>query len=227
MMSGSPDLSLAQQAYQRLRREILTCTLPPGQVLSERSLAHRYEMSKTPVREALGLLYHEGLVRRLPGRGYLIAPITIDDVQDLFELRLILEVEAAERAARRLSPAQIAILKKMANITYRLDDPESHVLFLDANRKFHLTLAEASGNRRLTEMLGSVMMEMDRLFHLGLRLRDSAQEMKEEHQDVVAALEANDVETVRELIAQQIVTSRKRVMEAILRGQIQSVQIGD
>jgi DNA-binding GntR family transcriptional regulator len=227
MMVTASDLSLAQQAYNQIRHEILTCILPPGQVLSERTLAQQYDMSKTPVREALGQLYHEGLVRRLPGRGYLVAPITIEDVQNLFDLRLILEVAAVERAARRLSPAQIAILKNMASISYRLDDPESHVAFLDANRKFHLTLAEASGNRRLADELGTVMLEMDRLFHLGLRLRDSAQEMKEEHQEVVAALEAGDVEKARDLIAQQIITSQRRVMEAILRGQIQSVQIGE
>lgn len=221
------EQSLSQQAYAQLRREILTCTLPPGQVLSERELAQRYAMSKTPVREALGQLDREGLVRRLPGRGYLVSPITVEDVHNLFDLRLILEVAAAERAARRLSPDHVAVLREMADVTYCLDDPQSHVAFLDANRTFHLTLAAGSGNRRLADELGTVMLEMDRLFHLGLRVRDSAQEMKQEHQDVVAALEAGDVDAVKDLVAQQILTSQTRVMEAILRGHIQSIHIGE
>jgi DNA-binding GntR family transcriptional regulator len=106
-----------------------------------------------------------------------------------------------------------------------LDDPESHILFLKANRSFHLTLAEAAANRRLMGMLERLMIEMDRLFHLGLRLRDSSEEMKREHQEVVAALEAGDVEGVRGAITSQIVTSRDRILEAILQGDIRPVQV--
>jgi len=218
-------VSLAEQAYVRLRQEILTCILPPGQVVSERELARRYEMSKTPIREALVQLYHEGLVRRLPGRGYLVTPITVKDVRDLFDLRLVLEVAVAERAAQRLTPVQIAVLGEMANVSYCLDDFESHISFLEANRKFHLTLAEAADNRRLLDVLQGLMVEMDRLFHLGLRLRDSAGEMVEEHREVVAALEVGDIERLKNSIVRQVTTSRERVMEAILQGQIQPIQI--
>ncbi len=131
----------------------------------------------------------------------------------------------AERAARRLTPVQIAVLGKMANVSYCLDDLESHISFLEANRKFHLTLAEAADNRRLLDVLQGLMVEMDRLFHLGLRLRDSAGEMVEEHREVVAALEAGDIERLKNSIVRQVTTSRERVMEAILQGQIQPIQI--
>jgi len=225
MDSGSRAPSLAEQAYLRLRQEILTCTLSPGQVVSERELARQYEMSKTPIREALTQVCHDGLVQRLPGRGYMVAPITIKDVRDLFDLRLILEVAAAERAALDPSPAQVGALKEMSAVSYRLDDHESHILFLKANRRFHLTLAEAAANRRLVGMLEGLMIEMDRLFHLGLRLRDSGEEMKQEHQEVVAALETGDVEGVRNAITRQIITSRDRILEAIMQGDIQPVQV--
>ena len=224
-MGLEQELSLAEQAYLRLRQEILTCVLSPGQVVSERELARQYEMSKTPIREALTQVCHDGLVQRLPGRGYMVAPITIKDVRDIFDLRLILEVAAAERAARDPSPAQISALKEMSAVSYRLDDHESHILFLKANRSFHLTLAEAAANRRLAGMLEGLMIEMDRLFHLGLRLRDSGEEMKQEHQEVVAALEIGDVEGVRDAITRQIITSRDRILEAIMQGDIQHVHI--
>jgi DNA-binding GntR family transcriptional regulator len=225
MNSESQAPSLAEQAYLRLRQEILTCILSPGQVVSERELARQYEMSKTPIREALTQVCHDGLVQRLPGRGYMVAPITIKDVRDLFDLRLILEVAAAERAARDSSPAQIGVLKEMSAVSYCLDDPESHILFLEANRSFHLALAEAAANRRLVGMLEGLMIEMDRLFHLGLRLRDSGEEMRQEHQEVVAALETGDVEAVRDTITRQIMTSRDRILEAIMQGDIRPVQV--
>lgn len=217
--------SLVDQAYLRLRHEILTCILPPGQVISERELAQRYAMSKTPIREALTRVCHDGLVQRLSGRGYLIAPITIQYIRDLFDLRLVLELAAAERAARHASPAWVATLHKMADISYSLDDPQSHVAFLRTNRAFHLALAEAAENRRLVEVLEGLLIEMERLFHLGLRLRDSSQEMRREHQELVATLEKGDVAAVREALARQINASRDRILEAILQGDVRSVQV--
>ena len=226
MVSNELSTSLAEQAYLQLRQEILKCSLSPGQVVSERELARRYEISKTPIREALTQTCHEGLMQRLPGRGYMVAPITIKDIRELFDLRLILEVAAAERAAQNPSPEQIALLRGMAVVSYDLDDPESHTLFLKTNRNFHLTLAEAAANKRLVDMLGQLLNEMNRLFYLGLRLRDSSEEMTREHQEVVTALEKGDVAGAREIISRQIMSSRDRILEAIMQGDIQSVQVG-
>ena len=225
MESEKLTVSFAEQAYNRLRQEILTCVLLPGQVVSERELARKYEVSKTPIREAFTQACHNGLMQRLPGRGYMVAPITIRDIQDLFDLRLILEVTAAERAARNLSLVNFALLKELSIISYNLDDPQSQTLFLKTNRDFHVILAKAAGNRRLDGMLDELLNEMERLFYLGLRLRDSGEEMKHEHQEVVAALESGNLERVREAITRQILTSRDRILEAIMQGDIPSVQI--
>jgi len=225
MPSSASLSSLSHQAYLRLCQEILVCDLSPGQVVSERELARRYAMSKTPIREALSQVCHQGLVQRLPGRGYLVAPITIKDIQDLFDLRLILEGAAAERAAQHPSPPQIALLKEMSLVSYSLDDPGSRISFLKTNRDFHLALAEAAANRRLVAMLEELLKEMERLFHLGLRLRDSSQEMVREHQEVVAALENGDVPGTRDAVSRQIAASRDRILEAILQGDLQPVQV--
>jgi DNA-binding GntR family transcriptional regulator len=225
MESRLSTATLAEQAYDQLRQEILTCTLLPGQVVSERELAGRYNISKTPMREAFTQACHNGLLQRLPGRGYMVTPITIRDIQDLFDLRLILEVTAAERAARNLSLVNLALLKELSTISYDLDDPKSQTLFLKTNRDFHLVLARAAGNRRLEGMLDELLNEMERLFYLGLRLRDSGAEMKHEHQEVVAALENGDVDRVREAITRQVLTSRDRILEAIMQGDIPAVQV--
>jgi DNA-binding GntR family transcriptional regulator len=218
--------SLAEQAYLRLRQEILVCTLAPGQVVTERELARRYSMSKTPMREGLAQVCHDGLVQRLPGRGYMVAPITIKDLRDLFDMRLILEVAAAERSARDPSSALVAELKTLATISYDPGDPQSHAQFLNGNRIFHLTLAHAAGNRRLTLTLEGLLVELDRSFYLGLRLRDSSGEMRREHEEVVAALEKGDVKSLKDCLTQQILTSRDRILEAIMQGDLPSVQLG-
>ena len=219
------DASLANQAYQRLHQEILTCGLAPGQIVSERELARRYEVSKTPMREALAQTCHDGLMRRLPGRGYMVSPITIRDIRELFDLRLILERTAVERAAQDSASDLIASLKDMAEVKYDLDEPESHISFLKTNRAFHLALAEATNNRRLVALLRDLFNEMERLFHLGLRLRDSSEEMRREHQELVAALENGDIEKVVAAINIQIISSRDRILEAIIEGEPSSVQV--
>ena len=226
MDPGDQNTSLSKQAYEKLRHEILTCMLMPGRVVSERELARRYEISKTPIREALTQVCHDGLMQRLPGRGYIVAPVTIKDIRDLFDIRLILERAAAKRAAQAPSAEFINRLKEMAVVRYDLDDPESHSKFLKTNRDFHLTLAEAASNRRLEALLGDVLNEIDRLFYLGLRLRDSSEEMVKEHQEVVAALENGDIDGIQEAISKQIITSRDRILEAIMGGDIQPVQVG-
>jgi DNA-binding GntR family transcriptional regulator len=226
MVNQEPLPSLGEQAYLRLRQEILVCSLAPGQIVTERELAGRYEMSKTPIREALTQVCHDGLVRRLPGRGYMVAPITVKDLRDLFGMRLILEVAAAEQTAREPSPALVAELKRLSTISYDPADPQSHVQFLNGNRIFHLTLAHGAGNRRLTLALEGLLVELDRYFHLGLRLRDSSGEMRREHEEVVRALEAGDVEGLKDCIEEQILTSRDRILEAIMKGDLPGVQVG-
>ena len=217
-----PEDSLANQAYQRLHREILTCVLVPGQVVSERELARRYQVSKTPIREALAQTCHDGLTQRLPGRGYLVVPITIKDIRDLFDLRLILEVAAVERTIHKTNSELIAKLKGMAEAKYEPTKPESHIEFLKINRAFHLALAEAAGNRRLVGLLGELFNQMERLFYLGLRLRDSSEEMRSEHRELVAGLEDGDLEHASEVIKKQIEKSRDRILEAIIEGEISS-----
>jgi DNA-binding GntR family transcriptional regulator len=219
----TPD-SLANQAYQRLQHEILTCALKPGQLVSERELAKRYEISKTPIREALAQTCHDGLMQRLPGRGYMVAPITIQDIRDLFDLRLILEVRAVRRAAEQPNSHLILRLKNMAEAKYEPQEPESHVSFLQINRAFHLALAEAAHNQRLLNLVAELFNEMERLFHLGLRLRDSSEEMRSEHQELVSAIEAGDLDRATMVITAQIYASRDRILEAILEGEINAVQ---
>src|SRR5882757_9697413 len=87
--SGTP--LLRESAYAQLRAEILSCELPPGAEIREAELAARFQVSKSPVRDALMRLEREGLVITIPRQGYRVAPISLADVQDMFHLRGVLE----------------------------------------------------------------------------------------------------------------------------------------
>jgi len=100
----------SERAYGILRDEISRWELPPGTVLAEVELAHRLDMSRTPVREALARLVADGLVVAIGGRGLEVASMDADDIAALYELRQALESQAARLAARRGDPAVFAEL---------------------------------------------------------------------------------------------------------------------
>lgn len=214
-MNNSP--SLAEKAYATLKKDILTCVLDPGSQIAQSQLVERYDFGVTPVREALKKLEQEGYVQSIPRYGYIVAPITIKDVEELYDLRLILEKSTVRLAAQRASDEQLAQLREHASFTYRYKDSESYQRFLEMNIAFHVSVALAAGNRKLADTLARLLDEMTRIFHLGLDLRDSAEEMRHEHLALVEAIADHDVERAEQLIEDQILLSRRRVVEMLVR----------
>src|SRR5262245_30742257 len=86
---------LSDRAYERIRHDVISCQLAPGTEISETQLCTQYKLGKAPVRMALNRLAHDGLVRAIPRRGYRVAEVTLKDIHDVFELRLMLEPVAA------------------------------------------------------------------------------------------------------------------------------------
>jgi len=212
------NTSLAGQVYEAIKKDIISCTLGPGQQIAQQQLAERYGVGITPVREALQKLTREGLVLTIPRFGYLVTTITISDVAEIFELRAILESAAARLAAARASDEQVEQLAGLAGYTYVYKDRDSYSDFLTHNRAFHIALAKASGNKRLIEAISHLMDELTRMFHLGLDLKDSAAEMRQEHQELVEVLRQRNPEEAEKIVLAQINRSRQRIYEALLPG---------
>lgn len=207
--------SLAEQAYQLLRRDIIQCALEPGLMVAQSQLVERYQLSTTPVREALKRLEMEGYVQSIPRFGYLVAPVTVEDIENIYELRLFLEKPAVRLAAQRASAEQIEEIRKNAQFTYRYKDTQSYQQFLEANVDFHTMIAMTSGNKRLAETIRRLLDEMNRIFHLGLDVRDSAEEMKNEHVALAGALVSRNAELAEQIMEDQIRRSQQRVLEML------------
>ena len=214
---GAKKVSLAEQVYMRLRTEILHCQLPPGTELSEAELAARFEMSKTPVREALVTLRQEGLVLTFPRRGYQVAPITFGDMNELFDLRIMLEAGAVELACQRITDAQVARLSELARATYNRDEEPTIDSFIAANRDFHLAIARTADNGRLYDLLERQIMELERFFYIGAQLRDVNSETSTDHNEIVAALSERNVNGARELMIRHNDTTRQGLMQVLTR----------
>jgi len=204
--------SLTARVYQDLKRDIIRCALRPGQDVYEGQLAERYGVSKTPIREALNTLRQEGYVQVMPRRGYRISPVSVQDVQHIFHVRLLLEPSAAELAAQRVSGPQLAELRRLAQ--HRPGQSQSEHMI--SNRDFHLAIAEASGNPRLVTFIGRLLEDVERLYHLGIEFNTSDASHGDHHQGLVEALMKGDPHLAREMMADAVQASRQRVMESLI-----------
>jgi DNA-binding GntR family transcriptional regulator len=201
----APFRSEKDRIYHALRREILTLELSPRALLVETALARRFGVSKTPIREALAVLQRDGLVEALPRKGYLVTPITVNDVDDLFELRVALEGMAAELAAMRMSPEELAYLESLQ--PPRAVDPTVGDMrkFLDYNGNFHAAIARGSRNGRLVKLIQQVNEEMSRMIAASYEIG--------EHKTVLAALRSGNPAAARAAMVEHISASQSRALK--------------
>jgi DNA-binding GntR family transcriptional regulator len=209
--------SLSKQAYQLIKADIVSCSLSPGQLIGQAALAQSYPVGITPIREALRQLAQEGFVQSIPRLGYIVSLITVQDVEEIYEMRMLLESAAVRLAAERGSHEQLKSLAESAGFSYTYKNPTSYTEFLQHNADFHHALALASENQRLADLVQKTLDELNRVFHLGLDYRDSAEEMSLDHIALARAVFERDADTAEKLVRGEITRSRERVMQALKR----------
>jgi DNA-binding GntR family transcriptional regulator len=208
-----PGVLMREGVRESLRKDILKCFLPPGLELREQELATRFGVSKSPVRDALQSLEREGLVTVVPRKGYRVAPISLTDAKEMFELRVVLETACVGEAARRGDPEMLARL----NSFRCFDGGDDSVAFIRYNNAFHSTLAECSGNTRMAENVRTLIEHMDRLTYLSVSvIKDrNAQQLVKEHAAIIDAVQAGDVRRARSLSRRHTLAAQKRVIGAL------------
>jgi DNA-binding GntR family transcriptional regulator len=208
--------SLGMRAYRVLRHRLITLALHPGERVTESQLAQELGLGHTPVREALALLVRDGLVTSRPRVGYVVTPITVQGVADLFDLRLIVEPGAARLASGKIGALQLERLESLCDGPYRQDDPESIDRFLDNNLKLHVGIAWASGNRRLASVVAELLEESRRIFHLSHRQEPSGDRFIREHRDLLRSLRDGDPEEASRLAYEHIAKSRDECIATLI-----------
>ncbi len=204
------------QVYRQLKADIISGVFDMGERLNESQLASRYGAGKTPVREALGMLQQEDLVEAVPRVGYLTSRVTVQDVEDIFEMRKIVEGAAAEKAAPVISEGELDFLEGL-HTDFRAGDRASYLRFLEENREFHYVIARASGNRLLAETVARLHERVQRLVILRLDLSADVEELVDEHHRLVAALRQHDPEQARFHMIQDITNSHQSALFALRR----------
>jgi DNA-binding GntR family transcriptional regulator len=196
--------SLRERVAGALRAAVISGQLEPGVVYSAPTLAATFGVSATPVREAMLDLAKEGLVEALRNKGFRVTELSPRDLDELTELRMLIEVPTTARLAGRLDPAAVRELRTLARAIEKGAAADDLIAYLDADREFHLTLLGHAGNRHLVELVAGLRSRA-RLYGLGQLagsglLTDSARE----HTQLVDLLERGDRDGAEALMRQHI-----------------------
>ena len=138
--------SMVDFAREEIKQMILQKTLKPGQHLAEITLSQRLQISRTPIREALRELCNDGWVTIIPNKGVWVASPSQREVRDTFEMRTRLECWATYKAAFNVTAILLTQLRECLEKENKIYNTNNHERYFEANEKFHLLIAEASGN---------------------------------------------------------------------------------
>lgn len=214
LSSSSPArVSLTDQVYERVREEIIKARWRPGQILLEPELAVLCGVSKTPVREALRLLVQEEWIVILPRKGYLVRPLRLEDISEVFSLRMMIEPALFADAARLAAPEMVQELRRWLIAQQEAEGDLAGSL--DAAREFHLAAAKLGHNRRAEGILERLIAEVRRLHHLMPDVEshiNSSVEI-EAHAAILDAVARRDAEGAAEIMRNHLAEVARTMIE--------------
>jgi DNA-binding GntR family transcriptional regulator len=206
-------VNLNERVYDELRTRLLTRQEPPGGKLSLHALATELGVSRSPVHHALTRLVAEGLLTVRPRRGYYVAPVTARAVDEGYDVRLALELLAAERGLRRVEHVELTRLAELLDAT---DAAISHEEWDAANAAFHEYQIDLAGNALLSRFYRELSVNL-----LMQVIRDGSVEdhanLVTEHRRIVEAFATGELASLERAIREHIETGRRIALDAIER----------
>jgi len=209
---------IRDMVYQELRSRIIDATFPPGQRLQVDELARQLGVSRTPVNEALNLLAAEGLVRIVPRRGTFVADLTIEDVMETYDVRLALELAAAEKLVHRATPEEIQQLREAAAAVTADEDKADIDIDVHVRRNFafHELFVQLSGNRKLLEIyrhLNAPIQTARIHYFRSSHWRQRLGQERDEHRAIIDALQRRDPQSLANAITAHIHRAKRSLTE--------------
>jgi DNA-binding GntR family transcriptional regulator len=201
---------LVEHVYRGLLTQIQSGALPPNVRLHQVNLAEQFGVSRTPIREALLRLEHEGFVNTLPRRGMFVRPLAGADVRQRYEMRELMEPWAARLACFRATDRQRASVETIQQEHEMRQENGPMQPSFESNREFHLRLVNACGNKLALQVLGRLWAQgpVDhQIYSVYLQQPNAGEVMVGGHRRIVDAFAAGDGDAVAELVRAHILES--------------------
>jgi len=213
MVTLLPRANLNEQVYDRLRSRILGRDPGPGAKLSLHELAAELGVSRSPVHHALTRLVAEGLLTVKARRGYYVTPVDDIRLAEGYDVRLALELHAADAGVKGAGGAELAELRRRMEVT---EAALSHEEWDAANAAFHETHVDLAGNALLSRLYRELSVNLMMQVIRGGQIERDAY-LVTEHRAIVESFEARNLEAVRVALRAHVATGRRIALEAIAR----------
>jgi DNA-binding GntR family transcriptional regulator len=206
------DPSLAQQAYAELKRQIVALVLPAGSTIHEADLRKQLNVGRTPLRDALQRLTHEGLLRIYPRRAIVVAKLGLPEIRQVFEVRLALEPAAAALAAERRSTAAVDELNAFSTELRQTREQPDATGFLRADQIFHRAIAGYAQNSVLSDYVDHLQTLNFWLWNMYFAVNGVRRADLFAHDPIIAAIRARDAQTAERAMREHIVSSKEQLL---------------
>lgn len=212
-------LDLTEQTYRFLKDKILKREISPGEKISVEEIAHGLGVSRTPVVNALKMLESDGLVEIQPRRGTFVTHLTAQDVAELFEIRLLIELHAAEQifAQNKVDQLLDGVEEPLSRMHAAISEADyvDYESFISGDRDLHLQLVKFLNNHRLFQIYTALNVHMQVARAHYLDTVENALQAQKEHEAMLIAIKNNDLDGLKEAIRSHIVNVKARILSLL------------
>ena len=219
MISIQRSQSLRQQVYEALKQIILRGDLASGERVVETKLAKQLEVSRTPIREAIGQLKREKLIVSKSNGGFKVATLSVKDAIQLYDCRIALEQLSVTSACKQITSKQLKQLEKYVLLAEKLTRSQSSkpdpLKLLEIDYQFHHLVAESSGNQWVLTLLEQVFDQMALLRVQTTKHNPQVLEIRLEHREIYEAIALRDSDLAQATVKLHLMSSKARVVEEL------------
>lgn len=208
----APDTALHSQAYEKIKHEIITLRFRPGEYLNEAQVSKLLRIGRTPVHQALNRLMLEGMVEVIPRKGVIVKAVSLNDVLEMIDVRIVNETYCARLAVARADESDIAELSRILDDSEKKATSSDTVRQMMLDRDFHGTLARATKNAVLAECIRTLHDRSLRFWFISLRDPVHHVAVKDEHRAILDAIRARNPDAAADAIRNHIESFRANVM---------------
>ncbi len=218
-MRDHRTISIADQIFEQLQSDILTGKYQKGELLSEQKLSEELGVSRTPIREAIRRLEQDHILQDT-SKGTVVIGISPEDMLDMYDIRVLLEGQAAARAAKNITDEQLAEMKDILDLQKFYIDKDAEMStkkdnIRDQDTRFHDLLFRAAGSVVFYDTLSSIHHKITKFRRVSINKKSRAQESYEEHIAIYEALTAHEPELARSATVRHIINARDNIMKRL------------
>lgn len=209
----------ATRVYKQLREDILRLNLAPGELLDETRISKDFKLSRSPIREAMVRLASEGLIKTLPNKSTIVAPLNIEEFSSYIDALDLVQRITTRLAARLRTEEQLRHIKRQQTAFSKAVADHDPLAMIERNHDFHVAISDASQNRYLSEFNSRLLDEGRRYLRLYFRSFNDTlpPELNDEHHRIIDAIEARDEEKAEQLAHEHSMQVSERFLRYLSR----------